>query len=110
MASAYGILEFVTQATYKTADLYARFGSELKSAPVPKGMSQADTKMYQDIMVQQGQPFSDLAADIHQNNIQLSWQGYFNEWISQSFDAMQTLSPARFGKIEEVARYGDEIR
>jgi tetratricopeptide (TPR) repeat protein len=110
MAASYGILEFVTQATFKTADLYAQFGNELKSAPVPKGMSSADIAMYKDIMVQQGQPFSELAADIHQNNIQLSWDGYFNEWISQSFDKMQMLAPERFGKVEEVARYGDEIR
>jgi tetratricopeptide (TPR) repeat protein len=110
MASEYGILEFVTQSTFKTGALYAKFGSELKSAPVPKGMSAADTAMYQNIMVEQGQPFSDLAASIHLNNLQLSWKGYFNEWISQSFDAMQVLSPVRFGKVEEVARYGDEIR
>ena len=110
MASSYGILEFVTQSTFKTADMYSQFGRELKSAPVPKGMSDADTSMYKDIMAQQGQPFSELAADIHQNNIQLSWKGYFNEWISQSFDEMQILAPARFGKVEEVARYGDEIR
>lgn len=110
MASEYGILEFVTQATFKTADLYAKFGEELKAAPVPKGMSAEDTKMYQEIMLQQGQPFSELAASIHKNNIDLSWKGYFNEWISQSFDAMTILSPTRFGKVEETARYGDEIR
>ena len=110
MASDYGILEFVTQATFKIGTLYARFGSELKLAPIPKGMTKDDTTMYKKIMVQQGQPFSDLAADIHINNLQLSWQGYFNEWISQSFDAMKELSPARFGKVEKVARYGDEIR
>ena len=110
MAANYGILEFVSQSTFKTADLYSQFGSELKAAPVPSGLSASDVEMYKNIMLQQGSPFLDLAASIHQNNIELSWKGYFNEWISKSFDAMQTLSPARFGKIEEDARYGDEIR
>jgi tetratricopeptide (TPR) repeat protein len=110
MASEYGILEFVTQATFKMGALYSKFGSELKSAPVPKEMIADDIIVYKKIMVQQGQPFLDLAADIHINNLQLSWKGYFNKWISQSFDAMQGLSPARFGKVEKVARYGDEIR
>jgi len=42
--------------------------------------------------------------------VDLSWQGHFNDWIVKSFDAMKRLSPARFDKVEEVARYGDEIR
>ncbi len=46
-------LEFVTQSTFKTADMYAQFGRELKSAPVPKGMSDADTSMYKNLIAPQ---------------------------------------------------------
>ena len=109
-ASAYGILEFVTLANYKMADLYETFSNELNKAPVPKGLSPQDTAMYQDIIAQQAEPFAQLAGSIHQNNIELGWDGHYNDWISKSYDAMKRLSPVRFGKEEELARYGDEIR
>lgn len=109
-AAAYGILEFVSLSNYKMAELYETFSSELNKAPVPQGLSQQDTAMYQDIIAQQAQPFAQLAANIHQNNIELSWDGHYNDWISKSYDAMKRLSPVRFGKEEELARYGDEIR
>ncbi len=110
LAAAYGILEFTSMSSYKIADLYEHFAKELNSAPVPKGLSKQDLALYQQIMTQQAEPFNTLAATIYQSNVDLSWQGHFNDWIVKSFDAMKRLSPARFDKIEEVARYGDEIR
>ena len=109
-AAAYGILEFVTLSNFKMADLYETFSRELNKAPVPKGLSDQDTAMYQNIIAQQAQPFAELAATIHQNNIELGWDGHYNDWISKSYGAMKRLSPMRFGKEEELARYGDEIR
>jgi tetratricopeptide (TPR) repeat protein len=110
MAAAYGILEFTSMASYKIADLYEHFGVELNSAPVPEGLSEQDLVLYQAIMTEQSEPFTTLAAVIYQSNVDLSWQGHFNDWIVKSFDAMKRLSPARFDKEEEIARYGDEIR
>lgn len=110
MASSYNILEFVSQSSYKMAELYERFSKELNHAPVPKGLSAEDTAFYKQILGEQAGPFAELATGIHQNNIDLSWDGHYNEWISKSFDAMKRLAPARYGKVEEVARYGDEIR
>ncbi len=109
-AAAYGILEFVSLSNFKMAELYETFSTELNKAPVPKGLSKQDTAMYQNIIAQQAQPFADLAATIHQNNIELGWDGHYNDWISKSYEAMKRLSPVRFGKEEELARYGDEIR
>ncbi|OUR66269.1 hypothetical protein A9Q73_07425 [Bermanella sp. 47_1433_sub80_T6] len=110
MAAAYGILEHVSMSSYKIAELYEHFAKELNAAPVPKGLGAQDLAMYQQIMSEQAEPFASLATTIYQSNVDLSWQGHFNDWIVKSFDAMKRLSPARFDKVEEVARYGDEIR
>jgi len=110
MAAAYGILEHVSMSSYKIAELYEHFAKELNAAPVPKGLGEQDLAMYQQIMSEQAEPFASLATTIYQSNVDLSWQGHFNDWIVKSFDAMKRLSPARFDKVEEVARYGDEIR
>lgn len=110
MAAAYGILEFLSMSRFKIADLYDTFSAELQRAPLPKGLSTSDEQMYRDIINQQAQPFAQLATSIHQSNTELSWQGHYNEWIENSFTAMKRLAPLRYNKVEDVARYGDEIR
>ncbi len=110
MAAAYGILEFVAMSSYKIASMYERFAQELHKSPRPKGLSKADSQLYETIIEEQAGPFMELATNIHQSNIDRSWEGYFNEWIEQSYGAMKRLQPERFNKSETVARYGDEIR
>ena len=109
MAADYGMLEFVSMANVKMADLYEKFSQELLTAPIPKETSSEEKALYKKIFSQQAAPFTELAQKIHHNNIELGWQGHFNNWIENSFNAMRRLSPQRFNKTEAVARYGDEI-
>jgi tetratricopeptide (TPR) repeat protein len=110
MAASYGILEFVSMSSFKIADMYEHFANELSKPPIPKGMAAQDVKVYKSILSEQAQPMYAQASAVYQGNIDLSWQGHFNEWIDKSFMAMRRLQPVRYNKIEEVARYGDEIR
>lgn len=110
MAADYEQLEFVSQSSVKIAELYQHFGNELLQAPRPNGLSADDIEMYKQILHEQAGPFFDLAAELHQSNLDLAWQGHFNEWIDQSFDAMRKLNPERFAKTEYEASYGDGIR
>lgn len=108
-AADYGILEFVSMANVKMADLYEKFSQELLDAPIPKEASAEEKALYQQIFSQQAAPFTEFAQTMHHNNVELGWQGHFNSWIENSFNAMRRLSPERFNKTEAVARYGDEI-
>lgn len=109
-AGNYGILEFVSLSNYKMAKLYSKFSSELNNAPLPKGLAPEENAMFKDILSQQAGPFAELATTMHQNNVNLGWDGHYNGWIEKSFTAMKSLTPERYGKEEAVARYGDEIR
>ncbi|MBV1884007.1 MAG: tetratricopeptide repeat protein [Pseudomonadales bacterium] len=108
-AASYRILEFVTMASYKIGGLYERFAKDLFQSPKPAGLSQSDSQLYASIIQEQADPFLSLAADIHLGNIGRAWDGEYNQWIGQSFGAMSRLSPARYGKSEMEANYGDEI-
>jgi tetratricopeptide (TPR) repeat protein len=109
MAADYGMLEFVSMANVKMADLYETFSQELLAAPIPKEASAEEKALYTQIFSQQAAPFTEFAQTSHYNNVELGWQGHFNNWIENSFNAMRRLSPERFDKTEAVARYGDEI-
>ena len=98
------------RASYSIGELYARFAREMMTSPRPKGLSNLERQEYELILEEQAIPFEDLAIEIHQNNIQFSWKGNYNEWVGKSFTAMARLSPARFDKQEIQVSYGDGIR
>ena len=110
MAASYGILEFVTMSNFRIAKLYEQFGNELLNAPLPASLSAEEKALYQEVFAQQAAPMEEVAASLYLNNIELGWQGHYNNFIQQSFDEMKRLVPVRFDKTEQVARYGDEIR
>lgn len=106
MAADYKILEFVTQSTYKTAELYQNFCDALLHSPMPQGLSSDEVNEYLAILKEQALPFKDLAIELHQGNINRSWQGEYNDWIAKSYQSMALLSPARFDKHEVEVDYG----
>ncbi|WP_168188065.1 tetratricopeptide repeat protein [Hahella sp. CCB-MM4] len=108
-AAEYGVLDQTTRATFNIADLYGQFARELMDAPRPKGLSALEMQQYEIILEEQAIPFEDLAIEIHQSNIQRSWDGYLNSWVERSFAAMAKLSPARYNKQEIQLAYGDGI-
>ncbi|WP_028885213.1 tetratricopeptide repeat protein [Teredinibacter turnerae] len=109
-AAEYGILAFVTESSYKIGSLYQVFATELRSSPVPSGLSASDKATYREIIEQQAVPFEDLAREVHTANVSRAWDGEFNPWIEKSFTEMQALNPIRFAKQEIIVSYGDEIR
>lgn len=109
-AASYEIFEMSARASYSIGELYARFARELMTSPRPKGLSNLERQEYELLLEEQAIPFEDLAIEIHQNNIQFSWKGNYNEWVGKSFTAMARLSPARFDKQEIQVSYGDGIR
>jgi len=109
-AASYGIFEFSTRASYSIGELYASFSRELMDSPRPKGLSASELEQYELLLEEQAIPFEDLAMEIHQNNINQSWEGNFNKWVDKSFAAMAKLSPVRFGKQEMQVSYGYGIR
>ncbi len=110
MAANYGILEFVTMASVKTADLYLKFSKDLRRLPMPGGLTADDKKLFANIIDEQALPFENLSIELHTGNIERAWQGEYNSWIAKSFAIMRKLSPARFNKVEVEVSYGDEIR
>ena len=110
MAADYGILEYVTLSSYKIAELYSLFASEIRNVKQPAGLSEADVQLFSQILDQQAQPFYKLAIELHQSNIDRGWNGAYNEWINNSFQSMKVLQPKRFNKNELEVSYGDEIR
>ncbi|MCG2579613.1 MAG: tetratricopeptide repeat protein [Marinobacter sp.] len=109
-AAEYGVLEQTTRASYNIANLYGQFARELMDAPRPAGLSDLERMQYELVLEEQAIPFEELAIELHQANIERSWNGIFNRWVEKSFEDMARLNPARFDKQEVQVAYGEGIR
>ena len=102
VASEYGFQEFSTESSFQIGELYSEFANSLIKLPPSSELSQDDQVLYKEIIAEQALPFYDQSRLVHQVNISRAWQGYYNEWIIKSYEAMRLLSPDRFNK-EEVS-------
>lgn len=109
-AAKYGIQALASRAFYSIGELYAKFAHELMNSPHPKGLTAVEEEQYELVLEKQAIPFEELAIKIHKSNIELAWEGSYNEWIARSYSAMAKLSPIRFDKQELHVSYGDGIK
>lgn len=98
----YNVAEFSTQSTFETAQVYRQLASDLIDSQRPKGLSDLALEQYEILLEEQAFPYEDQAIVLYENNAKLSWQGFFDKWIEQSFERLSTLLPGRYNKVEEI--------
>lgn len=107
--ASYGVSTFSTEAGYRIADIYARLGSDLMAAERPGNLSELEQMQYDLLLEEQAFPFEENAIDIHEQNASRSWNGIYDEWVKQSFDALKKLMPARYDKPELVTEVVNDL-
>jgi hypothetical protein len=105
----YGIQEFATKATFRIGEIYAGFGRELMASPRPPELNALELEQYEVLLEEQAFPFEERAIAVHEGNVQRSWQGLYDSWVQQSFEALATLLPARYGKREARVEASEQI-
>jgi TolA-binding protein len=105
----YGVAEFSSLATYRMGEIYRLLGEDLLASERPKGLDPLALEQYELLLEEQAYPFEEKAIAIHETNMRRSWDGWYDGWIRQSFDALATLSPARYAKREAVLAYSEGI-
>ena len=98
--AGYGVAEFATLAGFRMGDLYAQLSRDLMASERPASLSDMEREQYDLLLEEQAYPFEENAIAIHEQNIQKSWNGLYDQWVRSSFDALARLLPARYGKSE----------
>jgi outer membrane protein assembly factor BamD (BamD/ComL family) len=109
-AASYGVTEFATASTYRTADTYAALARELIDSPRPAGLSDLEREQYDVLLEEQASPIEQLAISIHEINIRRSWSGTYDAWVERSFVALRTLYPARYARTDAVVSLVETLR
>ncbi|BES70428.1 tetratricopeptide repeat protein [Marinobacter nanhaiticus D15-8W] len=106
----YGVADFSTEAGYRIADLYAQLGSDLIDSERPDNLSELELMQYELLLEEQAYPFEENAIDIHEQNARRAWEGLYDKWVRESFQALSGLLPGRYNKPEATPEVIDEVR
>jgi tetratricopeptide (TPR) repeat protein len=110
VAADYGVADVTTAATYHTAALYHDFGRAMLASQRPKRLSKAELEQYNVMLEEQAFPFEEKATELHEVNAQRAVAGIYDKWVKESFSALATLRPVRYGKAERSEGVIDAIR
>lgn len=107
--NAYGVEAFSTLAGYRIGEIYRQLSKDLMASQRPAGLDELALEQYEILLEEQAFPFEEKAIEIHEKNVQRSWSGVYDEWVKESFAALATLFPARYGKSESSTPVNEEI-
>ena len=99
-AADYGIAEVTTASTYRLAEVYENFSSDLMESERPADLDAAALEQYELLLEEQIYPFEEKAIDIYKANTNRAVDGVYDEWVRRSFTRLATLMPARYAKTE----------
>ena len=102
VAAEYGVAEVVTASTFQTAALYQDFAKALLGSQRPKKLSKAELEQYDVLLEEQAFPFEEKATALHEINAHRAAEGFYDPWVQQSYTALRTLRPVRWGKTERT--------
>ncbi len=109
-AAEYGIGDITTAATYRIAQIYGDFSTDLMNSERPKGLNELELEQYDILLEEQAYPFEEQAIALHESNAQrTAKQNLYDEWVQKSYAALSKLMPARYGKQEQGELYIDAI-
>lgn len=106
---AYGVAEFATRANHRIGNIYVQLSKDLMNSQRPKGLDALALEQYEILLEEQALPFEEKAIDILASNAERSWNGLYDDWVKESFDALAKILPARYGKKELKVEFSDAI-
>lgn len=99
-AANYGVASVTTASYYWLAEIYKNFSDELIHSERPEGLSGEEKEQYDILLEEQAYPFEEKSVSIHEQNVELTKQGTYDEWVKKSLSVLEVLRPVRYAKPE----------
>lgn len=98
IATSYGVLDTVTEATHAIGEVYYAFSKDLLTSERPKGLSKIEKEQYTVLIEDQAFPFEDNAIKFYEKNLSHAKQAGVDRWMRDSHARLKELFPARYDK------------
>ena len=105
----YQLAEFVPQANFNLAQMYNQLAQDVMSSQRPSDLNDLALEEYDILLEEIAYPFEEKSIGIHISNIKRAWQNVYSDSIKQSFNALQTLEPAKYDRVERQLEVVDVI-
>lgn len=102
-AAEAGFESTTPKAIFAAAQCYADLASAMLNAQLPQGISLEEQDGFAVILEENAIPFEDLAIELNEQNIARLDDGYWDQWIDHSANALAQLYPAKYAKREHLA-------
>jgi TolA-binding protein len=96
----YGVAEVTTAATFRLAEVYEQFSSDLLESDRPDDLDADALEQYELLLEEQAFPFEEKAIELYKANSDRTADGIYDEWVRKSFERLAGLMPARYAKKE----------
>lgn len=103
-ASAYGVAETATEATYAIAAIYNEFSKALLQSERPRHLNKDELEQYQILLEDQAFPFEEKAIEFYEINMTHVKDDVYDEWVKLSHTRLKQLFPVRYqreAKLED---------
>ncbi len=104
-ASAYGVAETATEATYSIAEIYRNFSIALLESERPKHLKGEELAQYQVLLEDQAFPFEEKAVEFYETNLSHVKDGIYDEWLQKSHAQLKIIFPVRYNREVQLDRY-----
>ncbi len=108
-ADQYAVAEVSTSATFEMAELYRQLATDLMKSERPKSLSGDALEQYGLLLEEQAFPFEEKAIGLHESNAARVVDGLYDASVRRSFDALATLKPARYSKLETPEEFSIDL-
>lgn len=106
-SAEYGVADVTTAATFRIGQLYGELAQALLKSERPKDLSEEELEQYNVLLEEQAYPFEEKAISIHESNAARASSGIYDQWVRRSYEALRTMLPARYAKLEKGEAYFD---
>ena len=102
-ASAYGLAQTSTQATYRIAMIYKKFAKSLLESERPGNLNADQLEQYEILLEDQAFPFEDKSIEFFETNMaRLNEETPYDDWLAASLDELKVLFPVRYDRQPKV--------
>ncbi len=107
-AAIYNNPAVTTEATYGIGNIYEQFSVALMKSERPRHLKGEELEQYNILIEDQAFPFEEKAIEFYEINMAHTKEGIANQWLTQSFKALEKLFPVRYAKKGKLDIYQNE--
>lgn len=97
------VSEWLTAALYKIGRSYELFAESLREAPIPEGLSEAETQAYRDELAKFIVPIEERALEAYEGGYRKAIElRVFNDWTAKQREALTRLNDIEYPPLREA--------